>query len=208
MSTKASKLTGKRFGKLTVIQRLENDKHGKTIWLCECDCGESTKSGGSDLIRGKRISCGCLQRTHGLSHHRTHNIFTQMKERCYNPENISYPWYGEQGIGVHQDWLDDYTKFYDWSISNGYADDLEIDRIDPAKNYNPENCRWVDSFTQARNRRPSTRNTSGVVGVKWNKSRRKWEVSISANNERFYLGLYSDLAEASEVRKNAELKYW
>lgn len=32
-------LSGQKFGKLTVINRVGKNKWGSTIWLCKCDCG-------------------------------------------------------------------------------------------------------------------------------------------------------------------------
>lgn len=205
---RALDLTGREFGKLTVVKRLENNKHGKTVWLCKCKCsGESTPSG-SDLTSGKVNSCGCVHKKHGLSKHRTFNIFTAMKDRCYNPKNISYPWYGVKGIKIYQAWLDDFSKFHDWAMKNGYKDNLEIDRVDSSKDYEPSNCRWVTRIIQNQNQRLRKDNTSGVRGVKWNASRNKWEVNISNNKDRIYLGLYESFEEAVQVRKNAEVKYW
>lgn len=50
-------LTGQRFGKLTVIKRIENDKHNKAQWLCKCDCGEEVIETSSPLRTGKKIAC-------------------------------------------------------------------------------------------------------------------------------------------------------
>jgi len=36
-------LTGRRFGKLVAIKRVENDKHGHARWLCKCDCGNESR---------------------------------------------------------------------------------------------------------------------------------------------------------------------
>ena len=50
------------------------------------------------------------------------------------------------------DFEDDFMNFYNWSMENGYRDDLTIDRINVNGNYEPNNCRWVDYKSQARNR--------------------------------------------------------
>lgn len=58
--SKVIDMTGQKFGKLTVLKRVENDKHGKTQWLCQCDCGSEPKIiNGAALRRGLTTSCGC-----------------------------------------------------------------------------------------------------------------------------------------------------
>lgn len=54
-------LTGERFGALTVIKRVENNKHGYAMWKCRCDCGNETIVGRSELRAGHISSCGCLK---------------------------------------------------------------------------------------------------------------------------------------------------
>lgn len=54
----AENLTGCRFGRLTVLQRAEN-RHGRTCWLCRCDCGNTHVAAARDLKAGKVTSCGC-----------------------------------------------------------------------------------------------------------------------------------------------------
>lgn len=52
-------LTGKKFGRLTVIKREITDKK-YTTWLCKCDCGNEKVICSDNLIRGRTKSCGCL----------------------------------------------------------------------------------------------------------------------------------------------------
>lgn len=60
--------------------------------------------------------------------------------------------YGGRGITICDEWRDNFQAFYDWAISNGYDDNLTIDRINNDGNYEPSNCQWVDTRTQNRNR--------------------------------------------------------
>lgn len=167
-------LKGETFGLLTVIK--ETDKKG--FWLCECQCGNTTIVRRSQLISGKTKSCGCLKKktrllsgfNESVSNTRLYKIWSEMKIRCYNPKNKSYPRYGGRGIRVCDEWLNSYKAFYDWAISHGYGDELSIDRKDVNGNYEPNNCRWVDDFIQSRNKRNSntyTYNGQTLCMVDW-----------------------------------------
>lgn len=55
-------ITGQKYGRLTVLNYAGNDKHGKAMWLCECECGNKCTVYGTSLRRGRTKSCGCLNR--------------------------------------------------------------------------------------------------------------------------------------------------
>ena len=60
-------------------------------------------------------------------------------------------------------WLNNQQAFNDWSLENGYNEELTIDRIDPAKDYSPENCRWITSIQNSKWK--STTNKITVNGI-------------------------------------------
>ena len=89
----------------------------------------------------------------GRKNTRLYSIYNNMITRCYNPKGSSYKHYGGRGIQVCEAWLHGFESFYKWTISNGYQDDLSLDRINNNGNYTPDNCRWVTAKQQAINRR-------------------------------------------------------
>lgn len=155
-------LTGQRFGKLLVLERVKN-RGKEPYWLCQCDCGNKKEIAGCSLRGGLTTSCGCIQKemyklgtahkTHGLSKTRLDNIYYGIKARCLNPNDPAYKDYGGRGITICQEWLNDRTKFFEWALNNGFKENLTIDRINNNGNYEPSNCRWVDMKIQSRNRR-------------------------------------------------------
>lgn len=76
-----------------------------------------------------------------------------MRFRCNSKTSNRYSLYGGRGIKVCEEWDKSFQAFKEWSLQNGYADNLTIDRIDVNGDYCPENCRWIPPEAQGRNKR-------------------------------------------------------
>ena len=154
-------LTGQRFGRLVVIERVENSADGRARWLCRCDCGQSKTVLGEHLKKGRTKSCGCAKsessskrfKKHGGRNSKLYRIWSNMKDRCNNPDCKVYSDYGGRGIKVCKEWIDDFSAFQKWALANGYKEGLTIDRKDNDKGYSPDNCRWTDRKIQGNNKR-------------------------------------------------------
>lgn len=74
---------------------------------------------------------------------RLRGVWYGMRSRCYRESSAGYRYYGGRGIRVCDAWRDESDAFMGWGLANGYALGLTLDRIDPDKDYSPDNCRWI-----------------------------------------------------------------
>lgn len=178
---------GMRTKMLTVIKKSGRNKNKQILWECRCDCGRTVDITAYALRKGQ-LSCGCMQGnvTHHQTNTRLYVIWSSMKRRCYNPNDKSYQkWYGSKGIKMCDEWKNNFISFHDWSISNGYTEDMTIDRVDSSGNYEPSNCRWVTAQVQAINKSNNvwfTYNGETLTATDW---ARKLNVTHATIKRRF-----------------------
>ena len=157
---RAKDCIGKKFGRLTVLEIDHKTESGQNYVLCRCDCGTEKVIKWGSVSTGLIVSCGCRQREvqkygsikHGKTNTRLFSIWQNMKKRCYYSKYVEFKNYGARGITVCEEWKNSFETFYNWAMTNGYSDDLSIDRINNNGNYEPSNCRWADRKQQSRNR--------------------------------------------------------
>ena len=176
------------------MEKVQDDIIGKRIGiydvLYECDY-KSTDN--HRLFHVKCYKCGWetdMQKRHIRMTHQCHHtnvigryvlnykfdnktlchIYKGILTRCYNKNDASYRFYGQKGIKVCYEWLNDPKSFENWSLQNGYKCGLTIDRIDPYKDYSPDNCRWVTASYNSKYK--STTKITTVNGLSY--TGREW----------------------------------
>lgn len=223
-------LTGQKFGKLKVLQRIENNKNNQIQWLCKCDCGNYHKTTTHNLRAGSCKSCGCINA----------NINKYNNPKC-NIKVNKYDLSGEYGIGYTSKGtefyfdLEDFEKIfpYNWHTDgsgyiianskdtkeakirmhrlvmgvediNTYVDHIYHNKADNRKSQ----LRIVTNSQNQMNKGKNKNNTSGTAGVYWHKNSQKWESIITLNGKLIYLGIFDNYDKAVQVRKEAEEKYF
>ena len=230
---KREDLTGKKFGRLTVVKRGDDriTSNGSKVarWWCKCDCGNSdlVLVYGTSLKNGHTKSCGCLHKE------------TAVKNGKNNKKYNIYDLTGEFGIGwtsnTNKEFyfdLEDYDKIKDYcwyENASGYIvahsqektirlnriimdcneDGIDVDHKEHNLYDNrKEKLRICKHQLNSFNCKLSKNNTSGITGVWFDKFRNKWTAEIHINDKKIIVGRFIKKEDAIKARKEAEEKYF
>ena len=151
--TAAIDITGLRSGKLVAIEPVGQNKLKQRMWRLRCDCGGEKIALAGNFRAGGVTSCGCgrSRPKHGYTKTRIYRVWCSMKQRCFGKKHPSYHRYGGRGIGICAEWMT-FEPFAEWAFANGYAEHLQIDRINNDAGYEPSNCRFVTPAENQANR--------------------------------------------------------
>ena len=177
-------LTNQVFGEWTAspqhksVPRPSGKGSPRTHWFCTCQCGNTAWVDSTNLRQGISTNCGCLRKvvagkgsaaalaaakantTHGMSRAPLYARYNAMLNRCYNPANRSYPWYGAKGITVCDRWRESFENFLA-DMGPSYSPGLSLERNDVKQGYSPENCKWIPRREQNWNTNKTVRLENG-----------------------------------------------
>lgn len=141
-----------KFNHVTVLSRNTEKKSQPPYYNCICDCGRTFVRRKDGIYNPNNKTCGYCQREHhDASNTRLYNIYENMLARCYKKYAKHYDNYGGRGIKVCDEWKNSFVSFKKWAMTNGYHDNLTLDRKNNDGDYEPSNCRWATRKEQARN---------------------------------------------------------
>lgn len=122
---------------------------------CDCHGRPFTWKPDRHAVEGGRWMCSVdLSRAHRRwldGRERAYGSWRAMIDRCEQPTNASWRYYGERGVTVCERWRESFDAFFE-DMGERPAG-MTLDRIDPFGDYEPGNCRWCDLKTQRLNRR-------------------------------------------------------
>ena len=229
-------LTGKKFGKLTVIEkaptRISKAGHYVPYWYCVCDCQLNLPEEEREIItvqarklrEGKTTSCGCYKRewhkktndyviegnTVRMFDNNKHEFLIDLDDLdivtnyLWKVSNRGYVLSYTPSVNGKRSYISLHRLVMKCSDSNVYIDHINHNTSDNRKC----NLRTVTPTQNQHNVRPSSRNKSGIRGVRFNKSINKWEVGFSINGKHSIVGYYKNIADAIACRKQYEEKYY
>jgi len=176
----------------------------------KCTCGKEFEAIISSVKSGNTKSCGCYMinkikesnTIHGLRSHPLYIKWASIVSRCNNKNVNNYERYGGRNIKICKEWRKNFKSFYDYvtKLPNYRKKGVTLDRIDNDGNYEPGNLRWITIRQQNINRRTQKNNTSGYIGIGYNKYHKKWSSIININKKQIHIGYFLNKEDAIKSR--------
>lgn len=173
-----------------------------------CECGSVVEIYKRHGISGRTKTCKtCADKIrkqkstkHGCSRSRYYRIWSDIKDRCFNKNNKYYKDYGERGIDMYKEWVNNPVLFIEYilKLENSNTETYSIDRIDNDKGYYPDNLRFACKVTQSNNQR-FQKPKNKYYGVR--KRKNIYIAEISDNGKYIYLGSSSSELECAIIRE-------
>lgn len=195
-----------------LLSQYRRERDGRLLGVFKCPRCDSRFESRMDKL--KRMSGFCSPCSsihtgekntvhgHSMNSSRIYVTWANMKRRCINPRGKEKRIY--KNIELFAGWYD-FVSFLNWSMQNGYTDEVTIDRINPSLGYCPENCRFADYSTQSANRKITGKNKSGYIGISFEKG--SWVAKVQWRKIKYYLGRFNDPKEAAIVRDSYVIKH-
>lgn len=194
-------LTGLRFGKLTCLEPIqERSQSGGLIWRCHCDCGTDCLAESTQLISGRKKSCGCL--SYPALKNYIGAQFGQLTVITYEGKRSGmHRWRCRCSCGNE-------TVVGQTLLQSGKTKSCGCLQAGMAK----KNMKYVEGTSVARLEKTEKRlirtNTSGYNGVYFNKKANRWIAQIGFKGKNYHLGSYKKIDDAVMARKKAESRIY
>ena len=191
---------------ITVNEFLENqkqtDEKGRPL----------TYWGGLEEKKQETLKLKRNYEKHSLTKTKGYKLWCNIIQRCYNPKNPSYKYYGEKGVIMEDYFKNSYENFINWIKGIAHynewlnSSELSLDRIDNTLGYSRGNIKFSTKTEQVENQNLRVDNKSGYKGVCYHKLNKKYSATITINKSKVFLGYYDTALEAALVYDNYVLK--
>ena len=222
-------LTGRRFGKLVVLEQADdyiNPKSGRhrDMWLCRCDCGKEKIYRGCNLKSNNSTSCGCARRgvrKHGVcdieignneATYYAYQMWSNILKRCFN-QKLRRKVATYEPCTVAEEWLV-FSNFQKWFDENlrWYTGDsrIEIDKDilqKHNKHYSPETCVVVPHEINTLFTKSDCIRGPYPIGVCLRKPSGKYRAELSMHSKKNHIGYYDTPEQAFYAYKQAKEQY-